>query len=79
MAVVGGAFNVGAAVTMALARAGVDVAFCDRREEAVEKTRDEVQKLGRRVTATVTDAFDRQQLDQFYDASTGILSVWTYS
>jgi NAD(P)-dependent dehydrogenase (short-subunit alcohol dehydrogenase family) len=46
----------------------VDIAFCDRRAEAVESTRAEVEKLGRRVTAMVTDAFDRQQLDQFYDA-----------
>jgi NAD(P)-dependent dehydrogenase (short-subunit alcohol dehydrogenase family) len=67
-AVVGGAHNVGAAVTMALARAGVDITFCDRRAEAVETTRAEVQKLGRRVTAMVTDAFDEQQLDGFYDA-----------
>jgi len=31
--VVGGAFGVGAAVTMALARAGIDIAFCDRRAD----------------------------------------------
>jgi NAD(P)-dependent dehydrogenase (short-subunit alcohol dehydrogenase family) len=67
-AVVGGAAGVGAAVTMALANAGVDIAFCDINAEAVDATRAEVERLGRRVTGRVTDACDPAQLTEFYDA-----------
>jgi NAD(P)-dependent dehydrogenase (short-subunit alcohol dehydrogenase family) len=66
--VVGGAFGVGAAVTLALAKAGVDVAFCDHKPDAVETTRAEVESLGRRVTGRVTDALDPEQLDAFFTA-----------
>lgn len=47
--IVGGAAGIGAAVTTALAGAGVDVAFCDIKAEALETTRAAVDKLGRRV------------------------------
>ena len=67
-AVVGGATGVGAAVTLALAKAGVDVAFCDINADGVAATRGEVERLGRRVVASVTDALDAEQLRQFYDA-----------
>ena len=66
--VVGGAFGVGAAVTMALAEAGVDIAFCDRKADAVKTTQAAVRGLGRRASGRVTDAFDPAQLDAFYDA-----------
>jgi NAD(P)-dependent dehydrogenase (short-subunit alcohol dehydrogenase family) len=66
--VVGGAFGVGAAVTMALAEAGVDIAFCDRKADAVESTQAAVTGLGRHARGWVTDAFDPAQLDAFYDA-----------
>ncbi len=66
--VVGGAFGVGAAVTMALAEAGVDIAFCDRRADAVQTTQAAVRELGGRASGRVTDAFDPEQLDAFYDA-----------
>jgi NAD(P)-dependent dehydrogenase (short-subunit alcohol dehydrogenase family) len=67
-AVVGGAAGVGAAVTMALARAGLDVAFCDIREDAVDATRADVERLGRRVTGRVTDACEPTELTAFYEA-----------
>ena len=67
-AVVGGASGVGAAVTMALAHAGVDIAFCDIKRDAVESTRAEVEQLGRRVTGRVTDALEPEQLAAFYEA-----------
>jgi NAD(P)-dependent dehydrogenase (short-subunit alcohol dehydrogenase family) len=66
--VVGGAFGVGAAVTMALAEAGVDIAFCDRKADAVRTTQAAVTGLGRHARGWVTDAFDPAQLDAFYDA-----------
>jgi len=67
-AVVGGASGVGAAVTLALAHAGVDIAFCDIKRDAVESTRAEVDQLGRRVTGRVTDALEPEQLAAFYEA-----------
>lgn len=67
-AVVGGAGGVGAAVTMALAKAGVDIAFCDINATALDATRVEVEKLGRQVTARVTNAWDFDQLLAFYEA-----------
>ena len=66
--VVGGASGVGAAVTMALAEAGVDLAFCDRKADAVQTTQAAVAALGRRARGWITDAFDPAQLDAFYDA-----------
>jgi NAD(P)-dependent dehydrogenase (short-subunit alcohol dehydrogenase family) len=67
-AVVGGAAGVGAAATLALANAGVDIALCDVNAEAVDARRAEVEKLGRRVTGRVTDAWDLDQLAAFYTA-----------
>lgn len=67
-AVVGGASGVGAAITLALAEAGVDIAFCDRKADAIDDTRAAIERLGRRATGRVTDAFDPQQLDEFYAA-----------
>ena len=67
-AVVGGAAGVGAAATLALAKSGVDIAFCDWNGDAVDATRSEVEKLGRRVTGQVANAWDPEQLGAFYDA-----------
>ena len=67
-AVVGGAEGVGAAATLALAKAGVDIAFCDINAEALKETRTAVQALGRRVSAHVTDAWDLDQLGRFFDS-----------
>jgi NAD(P)-dependent dehydrogenase (short-subunit alcohol dehydrogenase family) len=70
-AVVGGAAGVGAAVTLALAKAGVDVAFCDVRADAVDSTRQEVERLGRRVSGSVADAYEPDQLAGFYERFDG--------
>jgi NAD(P)-dependent dehydrogenase (short-subunit alcohol dehydrogenase family) len=67
-AIVGGAKGVGGAATKALAAAGVDVAFCDVDADALESTSAEVQQLGRRVTATITDALDPESLPEFFEA-----------
>ena len=68
-AIVGGASGIGAAVTLALADAGVDVAFCDINTAALAPTRTAAEKLGRRVFAFAADATDSQQLAAFYTAS----------
>ena len=65
-AIVGGGKGIGAAVTTALAAAGVDVAFCDIDEDALVRTRGDVEQLGRRVTAQVADALDPEQLADFF-------------
>jgi NAD(P)-dependent dehydrogenase (short-subunit alcohol dehydrogenase family) len=64
--VVGGAAGIGAAVSDALAGAGVDVAFCDRNEVATEETRVRLTALGRTVLAQVADATDSAALARFY-------------
>ena len=77
-AVVGGAQGIGGAVTIALARAGVDVACCDIDAEALARTRSAVEALGRRVHAAPADALDAVQLEAFFagmDAELGRLDV----
>ncbi len=69
-AVIGGAFGIGAAITTSLAAAGVDVAFCDIKKDALEPTREAVEKLGRRALATHADATQPAQLRAFYEAFT---------
>ena len=53
-------------MTTALAAAGVDIAFCDNDGDAAERTRREVERLGRRVTAQTADALDPEQLADFF-------------
>ena len=67
-AIVGGAKGVGGAATKALAAAGVDVAFCDVDADALGQTKTEVEQLGRRAIATVTDALDPEDLPKFFEA-----------
>ena len=67
-AIVGGASGIGAAVTLALADAGVDIAFCDSNTGALAPTQTAAENLGRRVLAFAADATDPQQLTAFYTA-----------
>jgi NAD(P)-dependent dehydrogenase (short-subunit alcohol dehydrogenase family) len=67
-AVIGGGAGVGAGITLSLAKAGVDIAFCDIKEQSIEPTTSDVKQLGRRVTGRTTDAADPNQLAEFYDA-----------
>jgi len=66
--VIGGASGVGAAVTTSLAGAGVDVAFCDIKADALEPTRAAVEKLGRKTLAKAANAIEPAQLRSFYEA-----------
>ncbi|HEY2107564.1 MAG TPA: SDR family NAD(P)-dependent oxidoreductase, partial [Candidatus Binataceae bacterium] len=66
--VIGGAAGLGAAVSTALAGAGVDVAFSDIKADAVQATRAAVEKMGRRALAKVANAIEPAQLHSFYQA-----------
>jgi 3-oxoacyl-[acyl-carrier protein] reductase len=67
--VIGGAGGIGRAVTMALAQAEVDVAFCDVDGDSVKTTRAEVAALGREVIGATTDATDVTSLTCFYQVA----------
>jgi NAD(P)-dependent dehydrogenase (short-subunit alcohol dehydrogenase family) len=67
-AIVGGASGIGAAVTLTLAGAGVDVACCDINSAALGPTQKAAEGLGRRVLAVEADATNTQQLATFYAA-----------
>lgn len=67
-AVIGGGGGIGAAVSLALANAGVDLALMDIDEAAMEETVQAAKALGRKVTAQVGNAADPTALDAFYDA-----------
>lgn len=66
--IIGGADGIGKAVTMALVKSEVDVAFCDINEPAVKTTKAEIEGLRRTVVAEVADALDPAQLRRFYSA-----------
>jgi NAD(P)-dependent dehydrogenase (short-subunit alcohol dehydrogenase family) len=59
---------VGAAAVLALAKAGVDIAFCDINPAAVEATSADLERLGRRAKGLVIDAWDLVQLGSFFEA-----------
>ncbi len=67
-AVVGGATGIGEAVSLALAGAGVDVALCDIRADAVPDAVQKVRALGRRALGVGGDACDVDVLQRFYAA-----------
>jgi len=68
-AVIGGASGIGAAVTLTLAGAGVDIAFCDINSAALAGTQAAVEAMGRRrPLAVIADATNSQQLSAFYAA-----------
>jgi NAD(P)-dependent dehydrogenase (short-subunit alcohol dehydrogenase family) len=68
-AIVGGASGIGAAVTLTLAGAGVDVAFCDINSVGVARAQNAAETLGRRALAMTADATNAQQLANFYAAT----------
>lgn len=67
-AVVGGATGIGEAISLALAEAGVDVALCDIRADAVPGAVQKVRALGRRALGVGGDACDVDVLQRFYAA-----------
>jgi NAD(P)-dependent dehydrogenase (short-subunit alcohol dehydrogenase family) len=66
-AVIGGAFGIGRAITLALADAGVDIAICDNDAAALREVTPLVEGANRRVLPVLADACDAAALDGFYD------------
>lgn len=64
--VVGGGAGIGRAVTLALAQAGMQIAFCDIDSAGVDQTRADVQAAGCKVLGVVADATVSAQLAAFY-------------
>jgi NAD(P)-dependent dehydrogenase (short-subunit alcohol dehydrogenase family) len=67
--VIGGADGIGRAVTLALAGAQIDIAFCDINAGAVQSTSADVAAMGRRVLGETADAIVSEQLQRFYAAA----------
>jgi 3-oxoacyl-[acyl-carrier protein] reductase len=67
--VIGGAGGIGRAVSLALAQAEVDVAFCDIDAKAVKSTLAEISALGRQVVGETADATDPAALERFYQVA----------
>ena len=66
--VIGGAGEIqGRAVTLGLAKAGVNIAACDIDADAVNTIVPEVEALGAKIIAVHTDVADAEALDAFYD------------
>lgn len=65
--ILGGAFGIGQAVTLALAGEGVDVALCDKDGEALPVTEAQVRALGRKVLAIQADVLDRDAVARFHE------------
>ncbi len=65
--VVGGAFGIGRAISLALADAGIDVACCDFDEEGVAAIAPEVEARGVRCIAKLADVRDEAALEAFFD------------
>ena len=64
--VLGGAGGLGRGITNSLARAGVDVAFCDIDQDGVVATQKELSGSGRKVMAEVADVTDPEQMNAFW-------------
>jgi NAD(P)-dependent dehydrogenase (short-subunit alcohol dehydrogenase family) len=64
--VTGGERGIGREVCLALAREGVDIAYCDIKVESGEgSTQDEIRKLGRKVLALEIDVANESQVVRF--------------
>jgi len=66
--VLGGADGMGRGITLALAKSGVDIAFCDINTEGIEVTLQRLEGLNRRIYARRVDVCDRVALDGFWTA-----------
>ena len=61
--VTGAAQGIGAAIAVAFARFGADVAICDRDIDGLNFTNSEIEQLGRRTYAAVLDVRDAEKVD----------------
>lgn len=65
--VIGGAFGIGRAITLALAQAGVVLVICDKDAESMAKTAAEVATLGGRIVCVEVDVRNVAALESFFD------------
>jgi len=65
--VVGGAFGIGRAITLALAEAGITVAVCDNDPQGIASIVSEVEGIGGRILAVEADVCDVDAFDRFFD------------
>lgn len=65
--VLGGADGMGHGISVALANAGVNIAFCDINVEAIERTAAILEPLSSRVLAEHVDVCDEAALDAFWE------------
>jgi len=65
--VVGGAFGIGRAISLALAEAGINIATCDADEEAAGKIGAEVEARGVKCLSVHADVRDVEAFDSFFD------------
>jgi NAD(P)-dependent dehydrogenase (short-subunit alcohol dehydrogenase family) len=65
--VIGGAYGVGRAVTLALATAGIDIATCDNDDAALKAIGPDVKALGRKAFTMHVDVCNEDELERFYD------------
>lgn len=66
--VIGGTSGIGKTIALALAAAGVSVVPASRRQSEVDKTADEIEKIGVRSLRVVSDVLDRGSLQRLHDA-----------
>jgi 3-oxoacyl-[acyl-carrier protein] reductase len=69
--VAGGGGGLGRAVALDFARAGLDLALCDRDAAALDRTVEEARNLGARVTHASLDVRDSRSLTGFFDVTDG--------
>lgn len=67
--VIGGTSGIGKVIALALASAGVAVAPSSRRQAEVDRTADEIEKLGVRSVRVASDVLDRGSLERLHDAA----------
>jgi NAD(P)-dependent dehydrogenase (short-subunit alcohol dehydrogenase family) len=65
--VLGGTSGLGRAIAVALAAAGADVVASSRRDEQVEETAAEIERLGRRTLRVTSDVSERATLRALHD------------
>lgn len=69
IAITGGSSGIGAATALACANAGMDVAICGRREEALMPVAEQVESLGRRCLTLVADVRRDDDVNAFIAAT----------
>jgi 3-oxoacyl-[acyl-carrier protein] reductase len=69
--IAGGGGGLGRAVALDFARAGMDLAICDRDADTLSSTATELREIGATVTASVLDVRDADALSGFFEVTDG--------